>query len=48
MHILGVYVHVSARYEVSISNAVTGTDDDTNDDDNDDDNDDTNDNNNDT
>ena len=25
MHILGVYIHVSARYEVSMSNAVTGT-----------------------
>ena len=25
VHILGVNVHVSARYEVSMSNAVTGT-----------------------
>ena len=41
MHILGIYVHISARYEVSMINAVTGTavhNDDTNDDDaNDDD-----------
>ena len=25
VHILGIYVHISARYEVSVINAVTGT-----------------------